>query len=171
MPEENIEGGEARRGVPTHAVELVVAALVFAMGLTVLIGSWHLGSKWTTDGPGPGYFPFYISLIMCISGAGIFVQTLRKRPEGIFADSQQLKQVLVVLVPAALYVLAVQMVGVYIASAVYIALFMTLLGKYSPVRSVVAAVVIMVLFFVLFEVWFKVPLYKGEFNMLGFTGY
>jgi hypothetical protein len=68
-------------------------------------------------------------------------------------------------------VLAVQLVGLYIASAVYIALFMTLLGKYSPIKSTLAAVVIMVLFFLLFEVWFKVPLYKGAFNMLQFTGY
>jgi hypothetical protein len=170
MGREHSEGA-ASRGVSTYSVEVAVAVLVFALGLTVLIGSWKLGSKWTSDGPGPGYFPFYISLIMCVSGAGVAFQALRKRPEGNFADGQQLKQVLIVLLPAALYVLAVQLIGVYIASAIYIALFMTLLGKYSPVKSATAAVVIMVLFFALFEVWFKVPLFKGEFNMLGFTGY
>jgi hypothetical protein len=165
------ESGAVRRGVGTLAIELVVAAIVFGLGLTVLIGSWHLGSKWTSDGPGPGYFPFYISLIMCVSGAGVFVQALRKRPDGIFVDGGQLKQVLIVLIPAAVYVLAVQLIGVYIASAVYIALFMAVLGKYSPVKSTIAAVVIMALFFFMFEVWFKVPLFKGEFNLLQFTGY
>jgi hypothetical protein len=69
------------------------------------------------------------------------------------------------------YVFAVQMVGLYVASAVYIALFMIFLGKYSPVKSVIAAVITMTLFFMLFEVWFKVPLYKGEYNLLAFTGY
>jgi hypothetical protein len=170
MEQQHSDAG-ASRGVSTHAVEVVVALLVFALGLTVLIGSWKLGSKWTSDGPGPGYFPFYISLIMCVSGAGVAIQALRKRSEGIFADGQQLKQVLIVLVPAAVYVLAVQLIGVYIASAIYIALFMTLLGKYAPVKSTIAAMVIMALFFALFEVWFKVPLFKGEFNMLQFTGY
>lgn len=170
MAHEHSDGG-ASRGISLHSVELIVALLVFALGLTVLIGSWKLGSKWTSDGPGPGYFPFYISLIMCISGAGVAIQALRKRPEGIFADAQQLKQVLIVLAPAGLYVLAVQLIGLYVASAIYIALFMTLLGKYSPLKSTLAAVVIMVLFFLLFEVWFKVPLYKGTFNMLQFTGY
>jgi hypothetical protein len=170
MEQERSEGA-ASRGVSTLAVEVVVAVLVFALGLTILIGSWHLGSRWTSDGPGPGYFPFYISLIMCVSGAGVAIQALRKRPEGTFADFHQLRQVLIVLLPALLYVLAVQLIGLYIASAIYIALFMTLLGKYSPVKSTAAAVVIMVLFFLLFEVWFKVPLFKGEFNMLQFTGY
>jgi hypothetical protein len=167
---ENTEGGDGR-GISSLAVELIVAALVFVMGLTVLIGSWNLGSKWTSDGPGAGYFPFYIALIMCISGGGIFVKALRKHPEGLFADMQQFKQVLIVLLPAMVYIGAVQLIGVYIASAVYIALFMAFLGKYSPVKSAIAGVVIMTLFFMLFEVWFKVPLFKGEFNMLGFTGY
>lgn len=170
MEQEHSEGG-ANRGLSTFAVEVVVAALVVALGLTILIGSWKLGSGWTSDGPGPGYFPFYISLIMCISGAAVAIQALRNRPEGTFADSQQLKQVLIVLVPAILFVLAVQLIGVYIASTVYITLFMTLLGKYSPVKSALAAVVIMGLFFLLFEVWFKVPLFKGQFNLLQFTGY
>jgi len=161
----------ASRGISTHAVEVVVALLVFALGLTVLVGSWKLGSRWTSDGPGPGYFPFYISLILCVSGAGVAIQALRKRSEGTFASGRQLVQVLTVLVPAALYVLAVQLIGVYVASAVYIALFMALLGKYSPVKSGIAAVVIMALFFLLFEVWFKVPLFKGAVNMLQFTGY
>src|SRR3569832_204662 len=124
MESDSMEGAAASGGLRTFWLELVVALLVIAMGLTVLIGSWHLGSKWTTDGPGPGYFPFYIGLIMCIAGAGSIVQTLRERPDGIFADRQQLTQVLTVLIPAALFVLAVQGVGMYIASAVYIALFM-----------------------------------------------
>ena len=165
------EGGAMRRGVSTWLVELVVALAVFGFGLTVLIGSWNLGSSWTNDGPGPGYFPFYIGLILCISGAGIVRQTLRRRHDDIFVDREQLKQVLVVLVPAAIYVLAVQLLGVYIASAVYIALFMALLGKFSPVKSVVAAVVTMAVFFAMFEVWFKVPLFKGAVNLLQFTGY
>src|SRR5438105_4221858 len=162
METRDSESGAVRRGVGTLAIELAVALIVFGLGLTVLIGSWHLGSKWTSDGPGAGYFPFYISLIMCISGAGVFVRAVRKRPHDIFVDGGQLKQVLIVLIPAALYVLAVQLIGVYIASAVYIALFMALLGKYSPVKSTIAAVVIMALFFLMFEVWFKVPLFKGE---------
>jgi hypothetical protein len=68
-------------------------------------------------------------------------------------------------------VLAVQAVGIYIASAVYIALFMALLGKFSPLKSAMAAVITMAIFFAMFEVWFKVPLFKGALNLLQFTGY
>ncbi|MEO8655021.1 MAG: tripartite tricarboxylate transporter TctB family protein [Ramlibacter sp.] len=171
--EHNEHGDAPRTGVSTHIVEAVVAFLVLVLGLVVIQGSWKLGSRWTSDGPGSGYFPFYIGLILCIAGAGILVQALwgKQKNTEIFVDSEQLRRVLSVLLPALVYVLAVQLVGLYVASAIYIALFMIVLGKYSRVKSVITAVVLMVLFFLMFEVWFKVPLFKGMYDPLSFLGY
>ncbi|HWI79510.1 MAG TPA: tripartite tricarboxylate transporter TctB family protein [Ramlibacter sp.] len=162
-----------RIGVATYVADAVVALLVLGLGLLVLQGSWKLGSGWTSDGPGSGYFPFYIGLIMCVAGVGIFVQALlgKKKNHEIFVDSVQLRRVLSVLLPALVYVLAVQFVGIYVASAVYIALFMIVLGKYSPVKSIIAGLAVNTLFFLMFEVWFKVPLFKGAFDPLSFLGY
>ena len=164
---------ETRTGVPTFAVEAAVAALVLMFGLLVLFGSRKLGSGWTTDGPGAGYFPFYIGLILCISGAGTLYQALlgKKRNHEIFVDGEQIRRVLSVLIPAAFYVLAIQVFGIYIASAVYIAGFMIILGKFSKVKSIALGVAIAVFFFFMFEVWFKIPLYKGWLKPLEFLGY
>ena len=57
------------------------------------------------------------------------------------------------------------------ASAVYIALFMVVLGKYSPIKAVIAALAINTVFFLMFEVWFKVPLFKGALDPLRALGY
>jgi hypothetical protein len=174
MDPNDLSGAPVRRGVATYVIEVIVALLVVAMGAIVLRGSWSLGSRWTSDGPGSGYFPFYIGIILCIAGAGILYQALlgkKKRNTAIFVDSEQLKRVLSVLVPAVFYVLAVQFLGLYVASAVYIALFMILLGKYSPVKSIITAIVVNAIFFLMFEVWFKVPLFKGSLDPLRFLGY
>ncbi len=162
-----------RRGVPTYLVEAVVACILLVIGAVVIYESRRLGAGWTSDGPGAGYFPFYIGIILAISGAGVLYQSVfgKGRNTSIFVDSVQLRQVLSVLLPAALYVLAIAFVGLYVASAVYIALFMIVLGKYAPLKSVVAALVIMTVFFFMFEVWFKVPLYKGSLDPLSFLGY
>ena len=170
--EQNAEAAE-RRGVPTFAVEAAVALLILVMGLVVVFGSRKLGSGWTSDGPGAGYFPFYIGLILCISALGALYQALfgKKRNSDIFVDSEQLRRVLMVLLPALVYVLAVQFLGIYIASAVYIAGFMIVLGKFHKGKSVATGLIIAVLFFLLFEVWFKVPLAKGRFDLLSFLGY
>jgi hypothetical protein len=164
---------EQRVGVSTNTVEAVVAILILLMGITVIWGSWNLGSGWTTDGPGAGYFPFYIGVILCISGLGTLAQTVfgKNKNREIFVDREQLGRVLSVLIPAAIYVLAVQFVGLYVASAIYIALFMIFLGKFSPLKSVIAGVAVVTLFFFMFEVWFKVPLYKGTLDPLRFLGY
>jgi len=88
-----------------------------------------------------------------------------------FVERGQLKQVLKVLIPAGLFVLGIQLIGIYVASAIYIALFMNLLGDYPWKKSVPLAVAISVLFFFMFEVWFQVPLFKGYWNLTGWTGF
>lgn len=172
--EPNTESAEANRvGPATNVVDAVVAVIVMALGGVVIYGSRKLGSEWTSDGPGSGYFPFYIGLLMTIAGAGVLYQSLNGKNKNteVFVDREQLGRVMSVLLPAAVYVLAIQFIGIYIASAVYIALFMVILGKFSWIKSVIAAMSINVLFFMMFEVWFKVPLFKGKFDPLSFLGY
>jgi len=162
-----------RTGVPTNLVEAFVALILLIIGIGVIVESRRLGAGWTTDGPGAGYFPFFIGVIIAVSSAGILHHALlsKRRNTEVFVDAEQLKRVLSVLVPAALYVLAVAFVGLYVASAIYIALFMIALGKYSWVKSVIAALSVNTLFFFMFEVWFKVPLFKGSLDPLRFLGY
>jgi hypothetical protein len=171
--EPNQESGAERTGVATYVVEAVVATCIVILGAVVLQGSWALGSGWTSDGPGPGYFPFYIGIILCISGVGTLYQALfgKNKNTEVFVDGEQLKRVLSVLIPAIVYVLAVQFLGLYVASAVYIALFMIILGKFSPIKSVITSLLVITLFFFMFEVWFRVPLFKGQFEPLSFLGY
>lgn len=172
--EPNKNAGEAARsGVATYVVEAFVAFCVLVLGIVVIAGSSKLGSGWTSDGPGAGYFPFYIGVILCIAGLGIMYQALFSKAKNmdIFVDNEQLKLVLSVFLPALVYVLAVQFFGLYVASAVYIALFMIILGKFSKIKSVITALAVVVLFFFMFEVWFKVPLYKGKLDPLAFLGY
>ena len=150
-----------------------MALLFLGAGAVVITDSLRLGVGWESDGPQPGYFPFYIGLILCISGAGILYQSLlgKKRNTEIFVDGEQIRRVLSVLIPAAIYVGAIQLFGIYIASAVYIAGFMIYLGKFPKVKSALLGLAISVVFFLMFEVWFKIPLHKGMLKPLEFLGY
>lgn len=173
MTNKNNEIEEQRQGVATYKVEAAVAFLILILGATVAIASWKLGAGWTTDGPGAGYFPFYIGVLMCVAGLGVMYQAVfsKDRNNDIFVDNEQLKLVLSVFVPACVYVLGVQFLGLYVASVIYIALFMIILGKFSKIKSAFISITVIVLFFFMFEVWFKVPLFKGKFDPLAFLGY
>ena len=54
-----------------------------------------------------------------------------------------------------------QMVGLYVASTVFIAAFMRWQGKFSWMKSAGTGLGVSVALFLMFEVWFKVPLLKG----------
>jgi hypothetical protein len=164
---------EARPMARNNRVDALVAALLTMVGLVVVVEARRLGAGWTSDGPGPGYFPFYIGAILAIGGVGILYQSLISKSSngGTFVDSEQLKRVVSVLGPSVLYVGAIMVFGQYIASAIFIALFMVWLGKYSWLKSVVVGLTVNALFFAMFEVWFKVPLYKGALDLLAFLGY
>lgn len=173
--------GEAPEGTPVarnSTVDAVVAACLMLIGGVVIYEARRLGAEWTTDGPGAGYFPFYIGLILAVCGAAIFVQAVRARASAAsagedetFVDSEQLKRVLSVLIPSGIYVGVIMVLGLYLASAIFIALFMIILGKYSVIKSAIIGVAVNTLFFMMFEVWFKVPLHKGALDPLGFLGY
>jgi hypothetical protein len=60
-----------------------------------------------------------------------------------------------------LYVGAIGYIGIYAASAIYIALFMWYFGKYAIWKGIFAGTSIAVALFFMFERWFLVPLPKG----------
>mgnify|MGYP003482480264 FL=1 len=153
-------------------VDAITALIVAAIGLVAIWQARKLGAEWTSDGPGAGYFPFYIGLVLAVCGSVIFVQSLRARATSeVFVDSVQGKRVLQVLVPSAISVAVIWVLGLYVASALFFTLFMIVLGKYPPVKSIVVGVAVNALFFMMFEVWFKVPLFKGALDPLRFLGY
>lgn len=152
-------------------VDLVVAALVFAIGAAVGYESYRLGASWGSEGPQAGYFPFYIGLLICVCSAVVFAQGLvkLKTDRRIFVTAGQFKQVLVILLPSTAYVLGVQLIGIYVPSAIFIGLFMRIVGKYGWLRSAVVGLTVSVIAFLLFEIWFTIPLPKGPLeNLMGF---
>ena len=174
--EENRSGNEksGQPAIRTRTVEVIVATILLLFGAVFMYNSYRLGYRWGSEGPQSGYFPFYVSLVICASSAAILLQALfgkDRAGDESFVERGQLKQVLSVLIPAAIYVLGIQLIGIYVSSAAYISLFMRLLGKYSWIRSVFLGAAIGVMFFMMFEIWFKVPLYKGYWDLTGWTGY
>lgn len=169
MSEESGSG----RGISTRAVEIASSAAILALGALVVFDSSRLGARWADDGPQAGYFPFYVGSILCICALVLLAHAAVGKVAGprVFASGTQLHRVLQVLVPAAIYVLGIQLIGIYVASACYIAFFMRWLGRYAVSIALALGVGLMGAFFVMFEVWFKVPLYKGLWNPLSWLGY
>ena len=94
-----------------------------AIGLFV---AWH--GYWLKIeglyGPGPGFFPFWIGLIVVLTSLYNLARAWKHASRGLFASWGQLGQVMKVVVPLTIYVAAIPWLGIYLASALLIGGFM-----------------------------------------------
>jgi len=157
------EGQEGRAAIRVRSAELGIAAFFLIIGALVVYDSVRLGIGWADDGPRPGYFPFYLGAIICVSSLINVVRALLvpAAKNKTFVEVGQLRMVLMMLVPTAVYVASVTWIGIYVSSTIFIGLFMRWLGKYAWWKAAAVSIGVSVVFFAIFELWFKVPLPKG----------
>jgi putative tricarboxylic transport membrane protein len=147
---------------PSHrSVEIGVAIFTMLLGFIAIIGSIQVGIGWGIEGPRAGFFPFYLGVLIVISAAVNLIQAMTLDRKPLFAEWRQLGQVLKVVVPTAIYVLVIPYSGIYLASAVLIAVFMTWFGRYRWALTAAVSIGVPVAVYLLFENWFLVPLPKG----------
>jgi putative tricarboxylic transport membrane protein len=163
------QDGRARGDVPTCWVEIAVALLFVVVAAVVIVDSVRVGATWGPDGPKAGYFPFYIGCLLAIAGAGIVVQAVRhwKSLAAVtFVRRDELKPVLTMLWPTIVYVVLIALLGLYVASAMYIGTFMLWQGKYKWPATLAVSLGVPIAAFLMFEIWFLVPLPKGPLEQL-----
>ena len=145
----------------TRTLEIFTAVFFLAIGSLVMWDSSRLGAGWGADGPQSGYFPFYIGLLMNIASAVNLLLAFKSSSAESFVSRPQLKLVLAIFLPCLVYVAVMQWLGLYVASVIFIAVFMRWQGKFSWFKSTLTSVIVVMVLFVMFEIWFKVPLIKG----------
>ncbi|MFQ3622738.1 MAG: tripartite tricarboxylate transporter TctB family protein [Acetobacteraceae bacterium] len=160
---------EIDRGVRARRVEIGAAAFFGAIGAAAVFDAVRIGHGWGADGPQSGTFPFWVGLILLAASLATLAGAIVSRSRAVFATREQILSVARILLPAALHVAAMHVVGLYVASAALIAWFMVTLGGYRVVTSVLAGVATMAMVFVVFETWFLVSLPKGPIeDLLGY---
>jgi putative tricarboxylic transport membrane protein len=152
--------------------EVLVALFFLVFGSIVSWDSHRLGSSWASDGPQAGYFPFYIGVIIIVSAIVNLYSALRlgEGARAPFVQWGQLRLILAVMLPSIVYVALIDNpwygLGIYVPSAIFIAVYMRILGKYGWLKIGAVSIGVMLAFFLAFEIWFKVPLPKGPIEAL-----
>src|SRR5438128_7916241 len=139
-------------------VDVVVCLLLLVLALTLGYDNWRTGAGWESTGPQPGYFPFYLSVILaCASLYGLGAAFLSRREAAeTFVTRAQLRRVMAVFVPTFLFCLVTQFVGLYVASFLLISAFMRLVGKIAWWKSLLTACVFTAAMFVTLDSAFDV---------------
>lgn len=150
--------------VSHRSMEIATALFFLLASAIVMFDSWRLGVGWKeSEGPAAGYFPFYIGVFMALASLVVLFQGVVKRVgEGkTFVTREGFTSIILVLIPLIIYVGTIGYIGIYVASAVYIALFMWHFGKYSIFKGLAVGIGVSLALFAMFEIWFLVPLPKG----------
>src|ERR1700741_424013 len=84
-----------------RSADVVVSLLLLALAVTLGYDNWRTGIAWDSTGPQPGYFPFYLSVIL--GGASVYglVTSFVSRREAAetFVTRAQLRRVMAVFAP------------------------------------------------------------------------
>jgi len=158
--------------ISTRWVELGLGVFTLLIGAVVMFGSVEQGIGWGDAGPEPGYFPFYVGLLLAAASLANGVLTvLRWKPLSVsFVSRGEFRQVLSVFIPVALLVFAMPFTGIYLASAVFIAWFMwrdkVRAKPYGLMMIASVAIGAVLASYLIFDLWFKVPLDAGPLGDL-----
>ena len=178
------DADDSRPLVSNRTMEILVALILLGGSAIVIYDSVRLGFGWREgEGPAPGYFPFWVAVILGISSFINLVGALRGHGAGeIFVTLRPFGRVLAVLAPSLVYValiggasigpfdisslgsigpLEVPRLGIYVASAIFIFAFMIVIGRENPLKAIAVSVLVPIALFLMFEKWFLVPLPKG----------
>lgn len=171
--QDNDSADDGRPLATNRTIDALVALLLLGVCAVVIADSVRLGFNWREgEGPAPGYFPFYIAIILGIASLVNLANALRGHGSGvIFVSQRPFGRVLAVLIPSIVYVCligglsigpaAIPGLGIYVASAIFIFLFMLVIGRENPLKALGVGVAIPIALFMMFEKWFLVPLPKG----------
>jgi hypothetical protein len=152
-----------------RAADLVTALALIVVGGVVIADALRLGIGWGLEGPGSGFFPFWLAVLMVATAGLILLQALRRATTGPFVTAARLRPVLAVLVPATAMVVIMEGLGLYVASALYLAFYMRWVGRHAWPTIVTLGLGVPIVTFVIFERWFLVPMPKGPLEAwLGF---
>jgi putative tricarboxylic transport membrane protein len=147
----------------TRVVDVTVSLLLVALALTLGYDNWRTGISWDSTGPQAGYFPFYLTIIL--AGASLYGVAAaflsRQEASESFVTRAQLRRVMQVFVPTLLFCLAMQFLGLYVASFLLIAAFMRMVGRIALWKSLLTAFLFTAIMFVTFDIAFDVIMPKG----------
>lgn len=144
-------------------MEIATALATGLIGVLAIVGAYEHDIGWGDSGPGSGYFPFRIGILLVLASLANGVIALRRRSLAAapFVTREQMRSVLSFGLPVVGFVLASVVLGLYVATILYLAAVMMFQGGYKPLFSMALALGVAVAMRLIFPIWFKVPLLTG----------
>ncbi len=125
----------------------------------------NIGINVNNEGPGSGFWPFWLSLAMLVSSVAIMVRCALRisplaRSRDVYLDSQGKKMFALVGGGLLLFLLLIEIVGFYGAMPVFLFAYIRFLGKHPWWLALAIAVGVPVFCFFFFDIAMRIVLPK-----------
>ena len=152
----------------------IVAAIIACVGVTTIVGSLPLG-YWTALGPGPGFFPLWLGILLAMLGVAWAVTEVRSwragvssRPASAEEEPPEYSLPTAAAIVASLVILAacLEVLGYQLSMLFFLLFHLLVLGKRGLLLSAVIAVAGSFGVFMVFTLLLGVPLPASSIPLL-----
>ena len=147
-----------------RSADRVTAALLLAFAVAFSAGALKQYQWWGPGGPGPAFMPFWLGLVMALLALGMLIRSLRQTHPGEpwLPRGEGLRDLLVVLGVTIAFVALLNVLGMVIGTALYLAVLIWYLGKHRWWVTAAIACGAAGFNWLVFVHWLRVPFPEGK---------
>ena len=140
---------------------------LLALGVAFAAGALKQYDYWGPNGPGPAFLPFWLGLAMAVLATALLIGAIRAADAGDawLPRGEGLRRLLLVLGSTTALVLLLDVLGMVVATLLFLLVLFRGIDRQPWPLSVAVAVAIAGLNFLVFTYWLRVPMPVGP---LGF---
>ena len=146
-----------------RSADRVTAALLLAFAVAFSVGALKQYQWWGSGGPGPAFMPFWLGLVMALLALVLLLRSLRQQNPGEawLPRGEGLRDMLVVLAATVAFVALLNVTGMIIGTALYLAFLVRYLGRHRWWVTLAIALAAAGFNWVVFVHWLRVPMPEG----------
>ena len=143
-----------------RSADRVTAVLLLAFAVAFSAGALKYYSWWGPGGPGSAFVPFWLGLVMAVLAVMMFFKKTTVDAEWL-PRGQGLRTMLVVLGVTVLFVALLNVVGMIIGTALFLAVLIRYLGRHPWWMAAAIGLAAAGFNWLVFVRWLRVPLPEG----------
>jgi putative tricarboxylic transport membrane protein len=149
--------------------DMITGVVLLALSGFVIQEAWRMPSS-ATFGPGAGFLPFWLGILLAVMASILFVTAWRRQAteidnNSIFPGKQALLAITFVLVGLAVYIFLIEVLGYLVDTFLFIVFLMKAVEREKWPLTLMVAVSTTAVLFITFQILLQITLPS---NMFGF---
>ncbi len=150
-----------------RSADRIAGAALLAAAVAFSVGALKYYTYWGPTGPGSGFLPFWLGIVLAVLAGFLLVSALGSRDAGAswLPEGEGLKRLVVVLAVTTAFVALLQVVGMMLGTVLFLVALLRFLEGYRWVVTLGVAVAMAAVNYLVFTYWLRVPF---PVSLLGF---